>query len=200
MKLRINLLLTAALLITSTGVFDVRERTLEIQRYPDEPLQLVELKISGQSVTDRIVLKSKLPGSEWFTDSVSFNDTEDWYKRVSFRLRNVTDKTIHGVGADLFFRPVGERNLYSVQLDAATDLKKKLVEPGDEVELTLNELRLQPIMDLMTKAGVDVNKCEVSFSLDTAVYSEQLRWYRGQLLHPDPTTPNKWIPVNKPAQ
>ena len=200
MKLRIDLLLTAALLITSTGVFDVRERTLEIQRYPNEPLELVELKISGQSVKDRISLKLQLPGSSWSTDSVRFNDTEDWYKRVSLRFRNVTDKTIHGVGASLFFKPIGERNLYGVQLDAATDLKKKLVEPGDEVEVRVNDLRLQPILRMMERAGVDVNKCEVSFSLDTAVYNEQLRWDRGSLLQPDPATPNKWIPVTKPAQ
>jgi hypothetical protein len=80
MKLRVNLLLTAALLITSTGVFDVRERSLEIQRYPNEPLQLVDLTISGQSVKDRIALKTQLPGSDWFTDAVSFTDHEDWYK------------------------------------------------------------------------------------------------------------------------
>ena len=100
----------------------------------------------------------------------------------------------------MFFKPVGERNLYGVQLNASTDLKKKLVEPGDEVELTVNDLRLQPILEMMKQAGVDVNKCEVSFSLETAVYSEQLRWYRGLLLQPDPSVPNKWIPVNGPQQ
>jgi hypothetical protein len=98
----------------------------------------------------------------------------------------------------LFFKPAGERNLYSVQLNASTDLKKKLVEPGDEVELTINDARLQPILEMMRQAGVDVNNCEVSFSLDTAVYSEQLRWYRGKVLQPDPVVPLKWIPVNKP--
>ena len=40
--------------------------------------------------------------------------------------------------------------------------------------------------------------CKVSFSLDAAGYTDQLQWYRGQLLHPDPTTRNKWIPVSKP--
>ena len=200
MRLGMNLLFTAALLITATGVFGLGEKSLEIQRYPNEPLQLVDLKISGQSVKDRIALKTKLPGSDEFTDGVSFNDTDDWYKRVSFRFRNVSGKTIHGVGADLFFKPAGEKNLYSVQLNASTDLKKKLVEPGDEVELTVNDSRLQPILEMMRQAGVEVNKCEVSFSLDTAVYGEQLRWYRGLLLQPDPSVPNKWIPVNGPQQ
>jgi hypothetical protein len=199
MRLRMNLLLTAALLITSTGVFDVRERTLEIQRYPNEPLQLVDLKVSGQSVKDRIVLKQKFADkSQWSLDSVTFSDDDDWYKHVSFRYRNVSDKTIYGVGAFLFFKPGGERNMFMVQLNASTDLKSKQIEPGGEVELTVDDLRLQPILQMMSQAGVDANKCEVSFSLDSAVYSEQLRWDRGHLLRPDPATPNKWIPVNGP--
>jgi len=199
MKLQMNLLLIAALLITSAGVFDVRERTLEIQRYPNEPLQLVDLTVSGRSVKDRIVLKRKFADtSQWSLDSVTFSEDDDWYKRVSFRYRNVSDKIIYGVGAFLFFKPGGQRNMYMVQLNTATDLKTKQIEPGGEVELTVDHLRLQPILEMMKQAGVDANNCEVSFSLDSAVYSEKLRWDRGHLLQPDPATPNKWIPVNGP--
>ena len=200
MKLRMNLLLSAALLIISTGVFAFGQKTLEIQRYPNEPMQLVDLKVSGQSVKDRIVKKTQLPGSDWSTDAVSFTEADDWYKRVTLRFRNVSDKTIHGVGAFLFFEPVGERNGFMLQLNASTDLRKKVVEPGAEVELWVTDSRLDQTLGMMKQAGVDVNKCEVSFSLDSAVYSEELRWYRGSLLQPDPSVPNKWIPVNKSSQ
>ena len=201
MKLRMNLLLTAALLITSTGVFGVGEKTLEIQRYPNEPMQLVDLKVSGQSVKDRIARKMQLPGSDWFTDAVSFTETDDWYKRVSLTFRNVSDKPVLGVTAIFLFKPASDKTLYGLQLTPSRNLRTNPLQRGDEVELTvLDDSRLQSTLQIMKEAGVDVNQCEVSFSLDGVGYNAELQWYRGNLLHPDPTTPNKWIPVNKRSQ
>src|SRR5215510_661364 len=104
MNWRSNLLLSAVLLITSMGVFGVGERKLEIQRYPDEPMQLVDLRISGESVKDRIAQLRSDP-NKWSTDGVSFSDTEDWYKRVSFTFKNVSEQPVRGVRAFLFFKP-----------------------------------------------------------------------------------------------
>jgi len=197
MKLRVNLLLTAALLITSTGVFGVGEKTLEIQRYPNEPMQLVDLKVSGQSVKDRIAKKTQLAGSDWFTDAVSFTENDDWYKRVSLTFRNVSDKPVLGVMAILLFKPATDKTLYSLQLFPSRNLRANPLQRGEEVQLNVNDdARLQSTLQIMKTAGVDVNQCEVSFSLDGVGYNEQLQWYRGKLLRPDPTTPNKWIPVN----
>ena len=68
------------------------ERTLEIERYPDEPLQLVDLRVGAQSVKDRIKPKFKDNQSKLGIDSVKFNEKDDWYKRVSIKLRNTSNK------------------------------------------------------------------------------------------------------------
>lgn len=35
------------------------EKSLDIERYPNEPLELVDIKISGQSVKDKIKVKNR---------------------------------------------------------------------------------------------------------------------------------------------
>jgi hypothetical protein len=197
MNWRSNLLLTAVLLITSLRVLGVGERKLQIQRYPDEPMQLTDLRISGESVKDRIV-QLKTYQNKWSTDSVSFNDTEDWYKRLSFTYKNVSDKPVRGVRAFLFFKPEDGKKTFMVQLTSLSDLWKNALQPGEEVEIILSDIELAKILPAIQEEGVDLNSCAVSFSLDTAIYGEKLWWDRGHLLHPDPTQPNKWIPVNEP--
>ena len=196
MNWRSNLLLSAVLLITSMGVFGVGERKLQIQRYPNEPMQLTDLRISGESVKDRIA-QLKTYENKWSTDSVSFNDTEDWYKRVSFTYKNVSDKPVRGVRAFLFFK-AADGKMFMVQLTSLSDLWKNALQPGEEVELILSDIELAKLLPAIQEQGVDLNRCAVSFSLDTAIYGEKLWWDRGHLLHPDPTQPNKWIPVNEP--
>lgn len=196
MNWRSSLLLSAVLLITSMSVFGVGERKLQIQRYPDEPMQLTDLRISGESVKDRIA-QLKTYENKWSTDSVSFNDTEDWYKRVSFTYKNVSDKPVRGVRAFLFFK-AADGKMFMVQLTSLSDLWKNALQSGEEVELILSDIELAKLLPAIQEQGVDLNRCAVSFSLDTAIYGEKLWWDRGHLLHPDPTQPNKWIPVNEP--
>lgn len=192
-----NLFLSAVLLITSVGVFGVGERKLEIQRYPDEPMQLTDLRISGESVKDRIA-QLKTSENKWSTDGVSFSDTEDWYKRVSFTYKNVSDKPVRGVRAFLFFKVANEQKYYQLPLRSLRDVWRNPLQQGEEVELTVFDTDWEKTALLLKQDGVDANACAVSFSLDSAIYSEKLWWDRGHLLHPDPSEPNKWIPVNEP--
>jgi len=49
-------------------------RVLEIERYPDEPLQLVDLRIGTKSVKEDIKQKFKDPQSKWAIDNVMFKE------------------------------------------------------------------------------------------------------------------------------
>ena len=199
MNWRSSLLLSAVLLITSLRVFGVGERKLEIQRYPGEPMQLTDLRISGESVKDHIK-QLRINADKWGTDGVSFNDTDDWYKRLSFTFKNVSDKPVRGVRAFLFFKPGNGKPLFAMQFISMRDLWKNPLGNGEEVELVISDTELDRMSSVMQQEGVDTNACQISFSLDTAIYGEKLWWDRGQLLHPDPTQPNRWIPVNEPGQ
>jgi hypothetical protein len=67
------------------------DKSLDIERYPNEPLSLVELKVSDQSVKSKIA--TKLRSGDEGLDNVKFKDQTDWFKRVSIRLRNTSGPT-----------------------------------------------------------------------------------------------------------
>ena len=200
MNWRINVGVTAVLMLVSAGVFATGEKTLTIERYPNEPLQLVDLRVSGQSVKDRIATKRRFEPGGWSLDTVSFPETDDWYRRILLAFRNVSDKPILGVQGSLFFKPTTEKMLYSVQLTRSRNLHTNPLQPGEEVELTVSDVDLDRTLNIFKEKGIDPSTCEISVSLDMVFYSETLRWYRGKLVHPDPTVPNKWIPVTGRSQ
>ena len=199
MKLQVSLSLLAVLVLTFVGALDVGEKTLVIERYPGEPLQLVDLKVSGQSVKEHITAKNRYE-NKWGTDVVKFPENDDWYKRVSLTFRSVADKPIRKVESYLLFEHAGDQKRFGMALTSSRNLYHSPLQPGEEVELTLADSDLKPILELMKNNGVEAKNCKVSFSLDAAVYSEKLQWYRGNLLHPDPEVPRKWIPVKAGAQ
>src|SRR5215813_1772813 len=176
-----NLFLSAVLLITSMGVLGVGERKLEIQRYPDEPMQLIDLRISGESIKDRIGQLKSQP-NKWSTYGVSFNDTEDWYKRVSMIFRNVSDKPVRGVRAFLFFKRADGKKTFMVPLTAMRELWENPLQTDEDVELVVSDSELEKILPVIQQEGVDMNKCEITFSLDSAIYGEKLWWDRGRLI------------------
>lgn len=174
------------------------DRVLELQRYPDEPVQLVNLKIGTQSVKDRIKPKFKDKTGKWGVDSVKFKEKDDWYKRVSITMRNVSDKPVYGLQAFLFFKPAGFPMMFSLELTFSKELGKTPLLPGAEVELVVNQGLLNDTLADMKNRGAVAGAAEVSFSLDTVIFNDDLRWYRGKLLRRDSTTPGKWVPGDAP--
>jgi hypothetical protein len=174
------------------------DKVLEIERYPDEPLQLVNLRIGTQSVSDHIKLKFKDPKSKWGIDSVKFSEKDDWYKRVSITLRNASNKPVYGVQGFLYFKPVGLPTIFSLQLKNSKELWREPLEPGAEIELSVNQEKLDQTLVNLKDHGTDASVAVVSLSVDSVRFSKELQWYRGKLLRPDPTIPHKWVPIDKP--
>ena len=175
------------------------DKVLEIQRYPDEPVQLINIRVGTQSVKDRMRTKFKDNKSRWAIDSVKFKEKDDWYKRISITLRNTSDKPVYGLEGNLFFKPVGYPMSFSIRLTGSRRLGNDPLPPGAEFELTVNHARLDKILAAMSTRGADASNVVVSFSLDTVIFSDELRWYRGKLVQPDSLTPGKWVPVDQPV-
>ena len=170
------------------------DRVLEIERYPNEPLELVNLRIGSTSVKDRIRQKFKDQGSKWAIDRVTFKEQDDWYKRLTITVRNKSDKPIYGLQANLFFKPLGYPMLFSLALERSRELRPDPLEPGAEIDLSVSQDVLNRTLANIKERGVDLTNAELSFSLDSVVFSDEVQWYRGKLLQPDPTTPGKWVP------
>src|SRR5438094_1188656 len=64
------------------------EKSLDIERYPKEPLELVDLQVSELSIKNMIVVRSRRDTEG--LDNVRFSDTDEWFRRVWVRLRNIS--------------------------------------------------------------------------------------------------------------
>ena len=85
--------------------------------------------------------------------------------------------------------------MFGLQLTASRELRPDPLEPGAEIELSVNPDRLNQILEAVKRQNADLRGAVVSLSLDSVSFSDELRWYRGKLVRPDDATPNKWVPV-----
>jgi len=177
------------------------EKSLDIKRYPNEPLELVDLKLGQVSVKNGIKFKSKEDISKWGLDNVKFKDKDDWCKKVKVRLRNLSGSPIYGLSASLYFKHPGLRMLFALPLTVtpSRDLKKQPLQPRGEIDLEVTEESFNQTMLSMKQYGVDPYVLPTSLSVDGVIFSDDFEWSRGTFLRRDPNNPGKWDAVDKPA-
>ena len=172
------------------------EKSLDIERNNNEPLELMDLSVSEQSVKDRI--KTKVRRADGGLDEVTFQETDNWPSRIQLRLRNISDKTIVGLQAYLYLKPSsGSPVLFSVTLRSSKPLEQTVLKPGDEVEAIVDEGSWNRTVMRMKERGLDANLAEVTFSVGIVGFGDGLQWHKGHMLRRDPNDPNKWAPVDE---
>jgi hypothetical protein len=173
-------------------------KVMDIERYPNEPLELISLKIGEQPVKDRVRIKSRRDGEG--LDNVKFRDKKGWHKRTSATLRNVSGNQIIGLRAYLYFRsPSATPNVVRVPLSLSRGLRRDPLQPGGEIDVRVADELWGPILALLQQRGLDPDLASVTFSVESAMFSDELQWYRGDLLQPDPENPNRWKPIDSAA-
>ncbi len=190
-----SMLLMNSVVVAHTSPIQDADKSLDIERYPDEPLELVELKIADQPIKDKIATKWR--HNSIGQDTVTFKEREGWFRHIQVRLRNVSGKTIAGVGANLYFRPSEARVLYSLPLAASTQLGQGVLEPGADITLTVTEQAWSLTADILKRYDVNPDLAPVSLGVDAVRFGDGLQWRRGHLLRPDPDNAYRWIPVDK---
>lgn len=172
------------------------EKSLAIRRNADEPLELVDIKISEQSVKDKIKVKSR-HGDEGRQglDTVKFQDKNDWLKRMRIRLRNVSGQTIVGFQAYLYLKPPGSEALFGASFKGHKQLEHTLLEPGAEIEIMLDQESFARTLVRLKQDGWDADSAEVTFSVGIVGFGDGLQWHKGRKLRVDPDNPNRHIPV-----
>ncbi len=181
---------------TSGGSQDT-EKSLDIERYPNEPLELVDLKVSERSITNMIEVRSRRDSEG--LDNVKFSDTDEWFRRVGVRLRNISGKPIIGLRSYLYFKPPGSTVLFRVALVPSRDLQLQNMDAAAEIDLTVTSQQWNQTAEILKQHGADPKFAAVTFSVELASFSDGSQWYRGQLLRRDPENPSKWIPVDRIA-
>ena len=80
-------LVFAGLLFTSLGLTrrssaQGPEKSLNIERYPGEPLEIVDISVGALSLKHAIKTKNRINGPEGL-DIVKFSEGSGWHKRIS---------------------------------------------------------------------------------------------------------------------
>lgn len=204
---RINTLLVVLVLIPATVLLPVvigraskpfaqdSQKSLDIERYPGEPLELVDLKIRDQSIKNQIKVKLRKDGEG--LDEAKFHETGEWFTRVQVRLRNVSGKRIVGLRAYLYFKVPNTPTLFSMPLIRYRQLQVEPLEPCDEVDLMVDTQLWSQIAKVLKQHG-DPDLSAVTLSVENVAFSDGLQWNRGYTLRRDPVTPNRWIPIDQP--
>jgi len=132
----------AALLFVSVGHANRKaaqdaDKALDIERYPGEPLALVELKVGGQPLRSKVVSKSRRNGEG--LDTVKFKENNGWYRRIRATVRNVSGRPIHGLRAYLYFKSNASGSMFSLPLARYRLKKGGPLQPGEELDLLVDE-------------------------------------------------------------
>lgn len=188
-------ILFASSRVVSKGMTQRSEKSLDIERYRSEPLELVDLKVSEQSVKGQIQVKRRINGDG--LDSVKFQDEGEWFRRVKVRVRNVSDKPVLNIVAYLYFKPPASTPLFRVELTPARNMFNELLEPGREIDLTVTDQSWNRTLEILKQYGVDASQSTVTFSVDFVVFNNETLWSRGHLVRQDPDNPRRFIPVEK---
>ncbi len=176
------------------------EKSLNIERYANEPFELVELKIRENSVKNHIKPKVKDSHNKAVLDNVKFKETDDWFKNVKVRLRNVSGRPIHGLKAGLYFRPGEARMMFEMTLNPKElrNLFQQPLQPGDEIDLDINEASFNQGMRYLIQYGVDATQCSVILAVDTAYFSNDFGWSQGSFIRRNASNPKNWDAVDTP--
>jgi hypothetical protein len=169
------------------------DKSLDIERYPNEPFELVDLKVGGQSIKNKIAVKRRKDGEG--LDNVKFNETDGWFTRVHVSLRNISGKPIVGLRAYLYLKVPTTPTLFSMPLMRSKQLQVEPLEPGGEVDLMTSDQLWSQIASVLKQYG-DPNQAAVTLSVENVMFSDGLQWNRGHTLRRDPIDQNRWIPIN----
>jgi hypothetical protein len=177
------------------------EKSLDINRYPKEPLELVDLKIRENSVKDKIKSKLKDNANQSREDNVKFKEKNDWFKNVKIRLRNISGRPIYGLDVTLLFTAPNLRVGFraSVKESQTRDLKHRPLQPGEEIDLGVEDGTLGQMLTYMYQNGVDANQSTVRLAVEGVSFGDDFGWRKGTLMHRNPDDPKKWDVVDEPS-
>lgn len=173
------------------------KKSLDIRRHPDEPLELVDVKLRGRSLKSTIKPKSRRQDKpQEGLDTVDFDGEDDWVKRLSFKVRNISNKRILGLSAYLYFRPGDAPRMFSATLVGTSGpLEGAVLEPGEQIDVLVDEEDLNSTIMNLRSYGADPSKATVSLEIEMVAFDGGTWWRKGRLIKKDPANPNRWIPV-----
>lgn len=171
------------------------EKSMDILKYSDAPLELVDLTIGQKSVKKDVKTKSNQK------DHVKFKENENWFKKVRVRLRNISGRPIYALRVNLnLISSSSPRQGFQLRLReiVARNLKQQPLKPGEEIDLGVAENTFNDTMARIVRYGHDANQLQPILSIDTVFFSDDFGWSKGGLIRRDPDNRKNWKAIDQP--
>jgi|GEM_PF-5306070 len=192
-----SILLTAlANELNSVSAQDI-ERSLDIERYENEPYEIVDVYAGGKSIKDKI--KSKIKYGKEGLDNAKFKDKDGWFKYIKVRVRNISNHPIISISATLRLEHLSLPQGFGLPISSTRNLNQEPLKPGEEIDLQVSENHINPTKKFLLEKGADENAPSVRLTIDHVFFTKTYQWSKGGFLQPDPNNPNKWNTISPPT-
>jgi hypothetical protein len=165
-----------------------REKTVEtIPPIFNEPVKLVGVKVGQKGVK--------------FGEK--FAGPHDWLKGASFRLKNVSGKSIVFIELDVNFpetRASGPEMSFRINLGRVPNINHQSaplsVLPGGELDVDIDDKRYGGLVKFVQERHSisDIGKARVEVGF--VVFDDGMAWGAGSFYRQAPENPKRWLPIN----
>ncbi|HEX8196608.1 MAG TPA: hypothetical protein VF571_10515, partial [Pyrinomonadaceae bacterium] len=190
-----SILLIASANENSVSAQDV-ERSLDIERYNNEPYEIVNVYVGGKSIKDKI--KSKIKYGQEGLDNAKFKDKNGWYNHIKVRVRNISQNQIISIAGSLMLEHPALPASFGLPITSTRDLNQEPLKPGEEIDLNANEKFINLTKEFFLKNGADENVPVVRVLIDNVLFTKTYLWRKGGYRRIDPNNPDKWITIETP--
>jgi hypothetical protein len=192
----LTLNVVVALLLKTRSSSDAQAQNQEADRVVEkistknEPLEIAELRTK----TKRVSLDQPFPSGD------------DWLEGMTFRLKNVSGKTLRRAELELIFPEIKLGNgtfLFTIHYGQIPDLpdpdsiEMPLVQTDETFELKFDDLTYATLRQRVFQ-GVSVTK--VRMLISTAYFADGTAWRHGFWCRRDPNNPRRWLIIDQPSE
>jgi hypothetical protein len=197
---RLMLIALTLLLVSSTILAQQTERTIKKQVLPDEPIEIIEIQHNQEQAE---VLGQPKATNPKFSDLVKLRNTgKDWYKQLSFKVKNISSKSIVFLSLELQVPKLGTMETPVTvplifgesptgQVNSASTSTSRKIAPNATFKLRLTNSMQVFLTDFLATHNVD-NVDEINIFIDMVVFDDGAGWKSGNLIKQDPTNPLRW--------
>ncbi|NOT62231.1 MAG: hypothetical protein HOP19_18625 [Acidobacteria bacterium] len=191
----------ALILLTIIGLFALSNKTLEAQN------QSGKMLIASAQYRQPVAIIEALSDKKIITLNEEFTIDDNWIQKLSFKVKNVSPKTITQIGVTLRFLNENKKSsFFSYPLGWGNHekfLKGQGISilPNDTAIFEITELKyevLRKAVEGMGKSAGDIK--QVKLIIDAVMFDDDTMWRLGYMHRRDSVTPNKWVVIRSPAQ
>lgn len=181
---------------SSGQVGEEKDRIIEVPSFSNEPVKISELKAKGREVRA----------------GEKFKDSNDWFKGLTIKIRNTSDKPVKYVSVLVSFPrpkeqkeagrlPFGEQLTYGfspVDREAAAGSSPTpSIPPGESIELVLSEKHFDEYTGVLKRLAFPDGVKRIELTLQEVGFDDGLLWSGGKFWRRDPNNHDKYVPLSK---